>query len=563
MSSALTIPQSFRASTYGDELRSIFRRAREIIDTDLATQKEPQVWDKIRRDPICAQAIDIRTNNIAGDDFMVVPPKNPTPQEERLASIVQDALAEIDLFQSAQRLLAAGVFRARSYAFVESEERNIQLGQEGARPWRVPTRLVDIDKERVKKLDRNRVNARSRVRAGADPDWRWYLETRKKTDPKLIDFRRDPIVRMVWFNEERRLGFGYPLIESLYFYWWMKAEGLPLMLAALDRFALGIVNYKFDPNGPAGGTGKDAQSYRDDVLDQLKKNRTEHFLVSPMGDEIEILTGGAEGSNMTVKLIEYCDRGIARAANGSVLPLGGEQGHGSKARAEVEDSVSQSLTKSDRDHKDEAAGGKLISLFCEWNRSTIFSLGLGGARKPKFKTSDVKKEDPVENAQVASILLSQGVPLKREELYERTGWTPPDEKDKAITGRVMVPGASGAEFGGGLPRLDVPSFLPKDIGEPAPEKPGALDPGDSPEDQKESELLGKVGGITGALDILEKLSLNVITRETAVQMMVVFFHLTEQQANKLIGESGKEPVVDPRAQPQPPEVAGAPEISGP
>lgn len=67
-----------------------------------------------------------------------------------------------------------------------------------------------------------------------------------------------------------------------------------------------------------------------------------------------------------------------------------------------------------------------------------------------------------------------------------------------------------------------------------------------------AELLSTVGGIQGAIDILGKLSEGTITRESAVQLMILFFGMDVASANRLIGETGpKGPDIEPPVTPQP------------
>ena len=65
------------------------------------------------------------------------------------------------------------------------------------------------------------------------------------------------------------------------------------------------------------------------------------------------------------------------------------------------------------------------------------------------------------------------------------------------------------------------------------------------EDQAASELLGRVGGITGMLDMFSKYHKKEITAETLVQLIMLFFRVEEEQARAIVNtlpEQGEAPV---------------------
>lgn len=86
-------------------------------------------------------------------------------------------------------------------------------------------------------------------------------------------------------------------------------------------------------------------------------------------------------------------------------------------------------------------------------------------------------------------------------------------------------------------------------------------PAVTPETQAQSELLGKVGGITGCLAILDSLAAGSITKETAIRLIVMFFSVTEEEATALVDKSGeqKTPAPKPPMPPQDSPVPQAPE----
>ena len=438
--------RSYARSGYPRQLQSLYESSREIVDTDLAQMKEPEVWDKFRQDAVCYGAMQHRANRIAGDSFMVVPPDNPPEEEKGLAAWYQDALGEISCFKQAQQLLAHGVFRARSYAYPENAKRHLQLGEIGKlkpQEWHLITSLVDVDKDRVQKLKK-------------DDKWGWYLHpaSGSSREPRRLG-GDDPFISMVWCPEERTLGYGWPALRSVYFMWWAKMEALPLVLHGLERWAMGFTDIEVDENNLAGELGGDATSTRDEALEQFKKHRTDHAYAHGSSTKINFTETSGTGHEIAMGWVEYCDTVIRGAIYGAPLPLGSAEGVGSLARAEVEQDVAQDLIDSDRALKDEKMGGKLMRLLWDWNPQ-LRHIFPNSPRMPRFVTTSKQQENPLENAQVAAVLLQNGVKLKAEEVYERTGWTMPEKNDETVEGPaaaqnllagVGTPGGPGGPFG--------------------------------------------------------------------------------------------------------------------
>lgn len=67
-----------------------------------------------------------------------------------------------------------------------------------------------------------------------------------------------------------------------------------------------------------------------------------------------------------------------------------------------------------------------------------------------------------------------------------------------------------------------------------------------------ADLLATVGGINGAIAILTGVSQGTISRETAVQLLILFFRVSPEDADKIVGDTKKQPQPVP-----PPNAPGA------
>lgn len=428
---------------YSRALSSAYKQEFRIIEPAFSEEREPDIWELVQRDGRVVQAIEQRTSRIASKEWAVQPRRQERAEDVRLASFVEDLLREIPGFREARKRLAQAVFRGRAYAYIESGRRTVELGDLPAERWWIPRCLKDVDKRRVQMAPKT-VRLQGDVVEIQTPKELWSVERERWEE--IRDSR--PWVEITYRDEESRLGYGRGLLDALYFLWWAKTIVLKQGLQALERWASGILVGKVDPQG-AGAEGRDPETARDDLRDELKKHRTDHVLTIDKNDDLEVhgLTG--QGHQLVKDFLQYLDDGILATAMGAVLPFGGGLDKGSMARAEVEEEVSDELLEFDRGKVDEALTAKLIGLVVSVNRPLLEKHGLGRARAPIFATGTTKTEDPQKNVTVVEVALRSGVPLKKDEVYEKIGFTPPGPEDEVIEAPAQsAAGGLGALFGG-------------------------------------------------------------------------------------------------------------------
>ena len=66
-------------------------------------------------------------------------------------------------------------------------------------------------------------------------------------------------------------------------------------------------------------------------------------------------------------------------------------------------------------------------------------MGCGDARPPKFRTQPDKRDDPQAAASIIAQLSAIGLPLKKEEVYEKIGFSQPSEGDEVFEGKPTEP----------------------------------------------------------------------------------------------------------------------------
>ena len=523
---------------YSQALSSLYHNSWRIIEPSFAQEKEGNVWELIQRDPTIEQAILQRRSIIAAKTWQVVPATKDEP-DVLLADLVREVLEGIEGFASSRAMLANAVFRAREYAYIRGRRRLHRFqGASSAREWWLPNDLQHVDKLRIQYTNDRTDDGGFRTRPQ-------LFSIRRRQWEDIAGGLRHKFVSVKFGDEESRLGYGRGLLDTLYFLWWAGSRVMKDMLQGVERSAQGTRIGKVDTTKRAA-SGKDADTQMDDMLDVLEKAKGRHEIVIDKDDDLVIEDAPTGGLQFAQGVFEKIESLKIAVCMGSVRPFGANVDTGSFAQAKTEADTADERTEFDRAVIDEAITSDLIGCFMYRNRRELAAEGLGQARRPKFQTSSQKIDDPRANAERAQIFL-QYAPIKTEELYEIANFEQPKEGDDVISPAAPGQVDEGHQFLGLEPSLHSvpgsPSSPPVSgaAGPSTPDDPNSPEPDILPSDQTESELLGKVGGITGAIEIFKALSEDAITKETAIRMFMLFFHLSPQEAGKLVGKSGEAP----------------------
>jgi len=432
---------------YAQALASVYQSGWRIYDPDYGTSREPDLYEKVRKDPIIASAIDLRLHGVAGKSWRLVP-AGDSPVDKLVAKMAEEAIRKVRRFTEARYELAQAVIRNRSYQYIEGERKLLSLAGTPLREWWVPTRLKDVDRRRFRLVP---------TWEGKDPNtrklrvyWELFSVVRRRWE-KLE--RPELFVKVVYNDEEGRLGYGRGLLEAMYFYHWIKGRILEEGVQGVEKWARGVIVAEIE-GLRVGDTDKTNAALRQKWLDILKEMQSGKVIVHEKGDKISVVESSGTGNHMVLDYIRYLDDAMRSLILGATLPFGGGSGgqgggSGSLARAEVESDVHEALVQFDREKIDEDLTYDLLGLFFRMNQQNFMELGLGASGMPKFETMQEKRENPKENADVATVLLNAGVSLKKEEVYKRTGWTPPSNDDEIIEGRQQqqVDPMTGMPFG--------------------------------------------------------------------------------------------------------------------
>ena len=434
--------RNFNQDLYNRSLSAAYRVWTRLYNPDYAESSEPDVWAKIRRDATISQAIEQRLNSIAARQWRVEG-YSDDEKDQAAAGVVEDILKNIRHFNGARKLLACAVFRARSYAYIEGKNVPLALGEDNKpRNWWVPIRLRDVDPRRVRYRPDYRTDENGDQTLSVITDL-WNVTRNEYLPMENPEY----FVKVKYYgDEEGRLNYGQGILESLYFFWWVKGVIWKEGLQGLERWSQGIVIGKVD-SFREGSTTKQNETMRDELFTALRDMRSRNILITDKETDIDVKDGGMAGHQMVVTFLKYIDEKILSLVLGSSLPYGGGDSGGSYARAEVEENSSEALIQFDRTKLDEDLTHDLIGQVWRMNRANFAALGLADANMPRFSSVQEKRQDPTVVASIISQMSAVGLPLRKDEVYDRLGFTMPNEQDEIFESKQSEPP------GGGMPGM--------------------------------------------------------------------------------------------------------------
>ena len=407
-----------------------------LYDPDFALYRDQAAYEKMLRDPIVRQALQIRYRTAAGGSWACVP-ADPENEPDAIAAGAMEALLGcIDGFQSDRMQMAQAILRGLSWAKIEGERLEKRIGDGTRREWWCPTKLLHYDK----RFARHMPNPKS---------WDYDVEifTRDGTWKRLPG--RD-FIRVAYEDDQGRFGYGRGLGEAIYFYWYAAMQTFEMGLQAVDRWAQGLVVGKIDVLNSIGDTTQTTASQASKLLDVINTMRAGNAIVHGKDDEIEVYDMPGSGASMALETCRFCYDNITRLVTGSRLPAGGgDSTAGSLARAEVEMSVSESIAQVDSEVLDDAITRDLVALLWELNAENFAAIGCADAELPRFKSLNEAKQDYGANTDIVVKLRQAGVPLIKREVYERVGFSPPGDDDELLEPMEPEIGPDGEPVGAG------------------------------------------------------------------------------------------------------------------
>jgi len=421
---------------YTRALSSVYRNAVELHDPSLWLLRDPEVEEKMLRDADIRHAVGYRRHLIAGKDWSLVPRDETAELGRRAVHVGTELLKEIEGFTAARMNLARAFFSGARFARIHGEPRILRLGDGKPRTWWVPTRLEDVDKRMFRIVPHN-------DEGDLSAHWeRWDVGKVEFIPETRLDALHT--IKHVYQDDEASLGHGTALREALGFVWYSKEHVLSESMAAVEKFAQGILTAKIDGARDAE-TGLPNEELIAEWVAMLEDLRARHVLVYDKSDDVEIMHGGGDGWQLLETIRTELRTTIYTLVMGANLTTAASEG-GSYALAEIQENSTEALIQFDRETLQETLSRSLLRCIWTRNRPNLVELGIS-EECPFFHITQEKRQDPQERANVAAVLNGIGVDLSLGELLEQTGFSRPEPGEEVIDGGSGIPAAP--DFGGG------------------------------------------------------------------------------------------------------------------
>lgn len=437
MSSELITQNGHAQQLFVSRYAAAFRRA-WLFQPGVWLQREPEIEEKMLRDADIAHAIGYRCHLVAGRQWTLLPKHKGSPRADISIDIGQQLLGEIQDFTEARALLSRAFFHGQRCARIHGEPRLLDIGDGRKRWWWLPTRLEDVDARE------------NRIVPHADPKTGRITATYERFNyarHQWEDMSQEQAAHLIlhtYQNEQGALGFGRGLREALGWLWYTKVHVFEEAVRAIERHAGGMMKAKIAGLKDAATNLPNEEALRR-WLQELENARARHSMAHDSEDEIEVVTGGAEGWQMFTSMLDLLSSKIVTLVLSANLPTTASAG-GSYALAKEQGDSTEALVQFDREKLEETLTRTLMRLVWWKNHPNLLEMGLT-EHQPRFNIQQDKKLDPEKRATVAKIAHDMGLPLAKEDVYEQIGYRKPQEGEEVLEGAVPAPTAPG---GGGF-----------------------------------------------------------------------------------------------------------------
>jgi len=440
---------------YLSSLRSIYGSGvLDIPDPDYALEQDPEIYDKMRRDPVIATALDWRVKSVVGSTWHL-DPASDSPTDKDAATIFEEILKGLRNFlPSRAAVFESAYLKGSGYGWLRG--RRVPSATLDGRPVRgpwLPSEIEDANKLRFhfaphRDEATGAISQRMLYSPMSEPAKGRRDDTVSGVFPSvsLTPAEERALVRLVFRDREERLGQGEGVGPTLFHWFRQKALAWRDWAQAGERWAQGVVAMKIDQDREGSQTNEDIA---DAALDQIDAMRSRHALVYGEGEEVQLFETSGTGQQISASQIEKIDQDIIRLFTGGIRAMGGDTKTGARAQGEVEQDTGDVLISYDRAVLDECLTETLLRCVWELNRGVVSQLGLSGAKMPRFVSEPENRTDPVKIVPVVTAALSAGIPLRKVDVYEALGFQAPSAEDEVFEGMSQLAGFGGLPGAGG------------------------------------------------------------------------------------------------------------------
>lgn len=431
---------------YTRGLSARWRNNVQLYDPSVWLAREPEIEEKMLRDPDIAHAVAFRKEMIAGRQWSVVPAQKSHPVSQLAVTVYTDLLKNIKGFTASRESLARAFLSGSRYAKIHGEPRKLRIGDGRERTWLVPTRIEDFDKRMFRPVPKydpktGKIDTSlERWHVGKD---RWETEDREDAINTL---------RHVYQDDQSTLGHGRGLREALGWVWYSKTHIQQEWIMFLERTGQGFTEVMVDNIQDADKDLTNETIYAQ-YADRVKNHMARNVFVHSKNDEVKFSQVVGDGGKAFSEAMDRFEKWILKLVLSANLPTSADKG-GSYALAATQENSQEMRFQFDREHLEETLTDGLLGWIEYYNWPNIVELGLN-EHKPKFSINQDEKLDPLVRSQVINTLHTAGVDISLSDVYEQTGLRSPEPGEPVLAGATspapMDPFGGGGFPGGGQP----------------------------------------------------------------------------------------------------------------
>lgn len=402
-----------------------YRRGGRLLSPEIALRENLDAYWAINLDPAIRQSIDVMASNIVGKTWKLEPASSEKPDRE-LNKIIKEQLDEIRFFTRARMAMAKEVaILGETYAFVNGERKWMDLGSKGYQNYWVPTEIVHIDRNSIRKKNNE---------DGLSYYYELYNHVERLWKP-LDDSQMRALIYINNSSESGRFTYGNGLLDPLYVIYTFKQNLLAEWLNLAERFGQGFLTLSIDGSLEVneGDEVRTLQALNDTYASLLADMKARKAFIKRKEDDLQIIDPSSTGYQVIKDGIDYFDGLHRMLCIGSLLTVSqGSQGTGSYSLGYIHQDSEFNKARYPRVLIDEGLTFQLVRLVWQLNRPQYEAIGLGEARHGSFYTPEDRDDNPEKNANRLKTAQELGLPIIKSEAYHLLGLTQPTEDDEVI-----------------------------------------------------------------------------------------------------------------------------------
>ena len=224
-------------------LSSAWRSGVQLYDPSLWQAKYPEIEESMMRDATIRAALSKRFHMVAATDWSIQPRDPGSPVADLAVAVATELLKRARGNTQARLNLARACLSGSRYMRVHGAIEQVNIDG-GLRSWWVPKSFEDIDKRSFRKV------AERSSEGDLTAHWEQWHVGRGQWEPLTCD-RLDSLAMHVYQDDESTFGYGRGLREALAWWWYAKEHVFVESLAAVERFAQGVVTASVVGSGTA------------------------------------------------------------------------------------------------------------------------------------------------------------------------------------------------------------------------------------------------------------------------------------------------------------------------